>query len=182
MKVKRIQPPMKRLVFLSLYYVIGKNLPLGFYPLGRYFCGFRSLCLRHAIPFGSDNRIQREVSVSDGRNVSVGSRCQINQGVRLNNVQIGNDVLIGAYTLFLGNRHLTERTDIPMAQQGYVEAEQIKVEDDVWIGTRCIIMPGVHLHTGCIVGAGAVVTKDCEAFGVYGGVPAKLIKSRKPSS
>jgi len=173
---------MKRLVFLFLYYAVGKNLPLGFYPMGGFFCAFRSVCLRHAIPFGTNNRVQRDVSIADGTNVQIGSNCQINQGVRLNNVRIGDDVLIGADTLFLGNRHHTERTDIPMGQQGSEVCQPAQVDNDVWIGTRCIIMPAVRLHTGCIIGAGAVVTKDCEAFGVYAGVPARKIKTREPSS
>lgn len=39
-------------------------------------------------------------------------------------------------------------------------------------------MSGVNIADGCIIGAGAVVTKDTEAYCVYGGVPAKLIKRR----
>lgn len=52
------------------------------------------------------------------------------------------------------------------------------IGNDVWIGRRAIIMPGVSIGDGCIIGAGAVVTKDVPPFSVAGGVPAKVIKSR----
>lgn len=45
-----------------------------------------------------------------------------------------------------------------------------------WIGAGATILPGVTIGDGCIIGAGAVVTKDCKPDGIYGGVPAKLIR------
>lgn len=53
------------------------------------------------------------------------------------------------------------------------------IDNDVWIGTRAIIMPGVHIGTGAIIGAGAVVTKDVPDYAVIAGVPARIIKFRK---
>ena len=53
------------------------------------------------------------------------------------------------------------------------------IGDDVWIGRRAIIMPGVQIATGTVIGAGAVVTKDTEAFSIVGGVPAKAIGYRE---
>lgn len=62
-------------------------------------------------------------------------------------------------------------------QKGYITGKVV-LEDDVWIGYRAIILPGVTIHKGAVVGAGAVVTKDVEPFAVVGGVPAKVIKYR----
>lgn len=56
--------------------------------------------------------------------------------------------------------------------------QSIVIKNDVWIGTNAIIMPGVTLGNGCIVAAGAVVTKDVPDYAVVGGVPAKVIKYR----
>ena len=57
-------------------------------------------------------------------------------------------------------------------------AQPIVVEDNVWICARAIILPGVTLHTASVVGAGAVATKDVEAWSIVGGNPAKFIKKR----
>ncbi len=50
------------------------------------------------------------------------------------------------------------------------------IEDNVWIGCRCIILKGVRIGTGAIIAAGAVVTKDIPPHTVSGGVPAKVIR------
>lgn len=55
----------------------------------------------------------------------------------------------------------------------------VTIGNDVWIGMRSIIMPGVNIGDGSVIGAGAVVTKDVPAYAIVGGVPAKVIKYRK---
>ena len=57
--------------------------------------------------------------------------------------------------------------------------QPITIGDDVWIGRRVMLLPGVSIGKGAVIGAGAVVTKDVPEFAVVGGVPAKIIKWRK---
>ena len=52
------------------------------------------------------------------------------------------------------------------------------IGDDVWIGSRAIILQGVHVGTGAVVGAGAVVTKDVPPYAVVAGCPAKILRYR----
>lgn len=52
------------------------------------------------------------------------------------------------------------------------------IGNDVWIGARMIILPGVTIGTGAIIGAAAVVTKDVPDYAIVGGNPAKIIKFR----
>lgn len=52
----------------------------------------------------------------------------------------------------------------------------VVVEDGCWLGGNVTVLPGVTIKKGCIVGAGAVVTKDTEPDGLYAGIPAKRIK------
>lgn len=54
-----------------------------------------------------------------------------------------------------------------------------EVGQDVFVGARALILPGVNLGEGSVVGAGAVVTKDVEPWTVVGGNPAKFIKKRE---
>lgn len=53
----------------------------------------------------------------------------------------------------------------------------IRIGDGVWIGANAVVLPGVEIGDGCIIAAGSVVTKTCEANCLYGGNPAKKIKS-----
>lgn len=59
-----------------------------------------------------------------------------------------------------------------------VETRAVMIEDHVWIGTRAMIMPGVTLGRGCVVAAGAVVTRDVPPLAIVGGVPAKPVGQR----
>ena len=88
--------------------------------------------------------------------------------------------MMGPEVIIYTSGHKFDRTDIPMIDQGFTETEPVVIGNDVWIGRRVIIMLGVNIGDGCILGAGAVVTKDVPAYSVVGGVPARIIKSRAP--
>ena len=55
---------------------------------------------------------------------------------------------------------------------------QIKIGNDVWIGSSVTILGGVEIGDGAIIAAGAVVTNDVEPYTIVGGVPAKVIRKR----
>ena len=93
-------------------------------------------------------------------------------------LRIGENVMMGPDVTILSQTHNIERTDIPMGKQGMREAE-VSIGNDVWIGMRSIIMPGVKIGDGAVIGAGAVVTKDVPDYAIVGGVPARIIKYRK---
>lgn len=111
--------------------------------------------------------------ISIGSGSGLGVNCSVHGPLK-----IGNNVMMGPNVTILTHTHNIERTDIPMGQQGMRVAEVV-IRNDVWIGMRVIIMPGVKVGDGAVIGAGAVVTKDVPAFTVVGGVPAKIIKYRK---
>jgi len=55
------------------------------------------------------------------------------------------------------------------------------IGNDVWIGARVVVLPGVHIADGCVVGAGSVVTSSLgEPYGIYAGNPARLLRHRFP--
>lgn len=73
--------------------------------------------------------------------------------------------------IFYTTNHKTEKGKT-IIQQGF-EFGDIFVEDDVWIGARAIVLPGVTIKNGAVIGAGAVVTKDVEAYSIVGGLQGK---------
>ena len=91
---------------------------------------------------------------------------------------IGRDVMMGPYVMMLSGSHNFERLDIPMREQGAPDRRAIIIGDDVWIGAKTIILPGVCVGSHSIIGAGSVVTKDVAPYSIIGGSPAKLIKMR----
>ena len=120
------------------------------------------------------------------RNVRLTSKLSIDDesGIGKNSVvngpiTIGKNVMIGAELIVLTRNHCTKRTDIPMQYQGFTEPEAVRIGNDVWIGHRVIILPGVHIGNGCIIGAGAVVSKDIPDYSIAVGVPAQVKKIRQ---
>lgn len=75
--------------------------------------------------------------------------------------------------------HDFSRMDIPMDQQGWSKERPVVIEDDVWIGSRVTILPGVIVGRGCVIGASSVVTKSCPPYSVVAGNPAKVVRLRK---
>jgi len=90
-------------------------------------------------------------------------------------VSIGDDVLLGAGVQFHVSNHRYDNVALPISEQGYSKAKEIRVHNGAWIGTNSILL-GVTIGRNAVVGAGSVVTKDVEAYSVVGGVPAKEIK------
>lgn len=69
----------------------------------------------------------------------------------------------------------------PVTSQAMDEADVV-IGDDVWLGARVMVMPGVTIGDGAIIAAGAVVTKDIPAFAIAAGVPAKVVGERRLES
>ena len=93
---------------------------------------------------------------------------------------IGNYLMMGEDVVIIGGGHCFERTDIPMGEQPSKEKTSLFIDDDVWIGSRAIILPGCsRIGRGAIIGAGAVVTKDVPDYAIVGGNPAKILKYRR---
>ena len=108
-----------------------------------------------------------------GDHSGIGINCEV-----YGPVSIGKDVMMGPEVVIYTSGHKYDRLDVPMRMQGNTEAKPVVIEDDVWIGRRVIILPGVTIGKGCIIGAGAVVTKDIPPYSVAAGVPAKVVKVR----
>ena len=113
-------------------------------------------------------------SVQLGNYSGLGEHCRIH-----GKVIIGDYVMMGPDCVIYTRNYRFDRCDIPMCQQGFSPEKEVVIGNDVWIGGRVTIMPGVQIGSGAIIAAGAVVTKDVPDYAIVGGCPAKVIKYRK---
>lgn len=110
-----------------------------------------------------------------GNNVGIAQNCFIQ--VR-GQVSIGNQVILGPNVSLFSENHVFDNPDLPVSVQGETR-KGITIEDGVWIGSRATILDGVTIGKNSIVAAGSVVNKNVAPYSIVGGVPAKIIKSRK---
>jgi acetyltransferase-like isoleucine patch superfamily enzyme len=92
-------------------------------------------------------------------------------------VEIGNGCLIGPGCYITDANHGTAAGQSPMIQP--CECLPTIIEEEVWLGAKVIVLPGVRIGRGAVVGAGAVVTKNVEPFQIVAGIPARAIGERK---
>jgi acetyltransferase-like isoleucine patch superfamily enzyme len=113
--------------------------------------------------------------------VTVGDKSVLGRRVSINGYL---DIEIGASALFADDVYVSDFdhkfADLtrPIKDQGIAKA-RVRIERDVWIGTKVTVARGVVIGEGAVVGANAVVTRDLPAYSVSVGVPARVIKDRR---
>lgn len=113
--------------------------------------------------------------VSMGGPLTVGDGTYINYGASISShlgVSIGRNCLIGNYALVMDSDY---HDPVDRSRPG--PAAPITIEDDVWVGTRAMVLKGVRVGRGAVIAAGAIVTKDVPARTMVAGVPAKHLRS-----
>jgi acetyltransferase-like isoleucine patch superfamily enzyme len=115
-------------------------------------------------------------SFSIGANSGIGQYSFVGCG---GGVRIGRDVIMGQYVSFHTENHVYDDLRCPIIAQG-VYRRPIVIEDDVWIGVKATFLSGAHVGRGAIVAAGAVVRGNVPPYAIVGGVPARIIGTRKP--
>ena len=112
------------------------------------------------------------------RGMKIGKNSSIQPGVILdyshcNLITIGNNVTIAPQAYLLAHDASTKR------ELGYTKIGRIDIKDNVFIGSRALIMPGVTIGEGSIVSAGSVVTRDVKPNTIVAGNPAREIISKE---
>jgi maltose O-acetyltransferase len=131
-------------------------------------------------PGGEQTYVEHHVFIGGPGRVKFGKSCQINENTFIQEADIGSYVMIAPNVAIISSMHNHARLDIPMIFQGTATDRKVVIEDDVWLGRNVVVMPGVTIGRGSIVAAGAVVTGDVPEYTVVGGVPARVIRDRRP--
>jgi len=145
-----------------------------------------------------NNKLYKNVSFSNSRigfgtyigknsylvNSSIGRYCSIAENVK---IIVGNHPtsnFVSTHPAFFSSRKQAGFSYVKesiYAENNFVESDSnfsLCVGNDVWIGADVKILEGVTIGDGVIVATGAVVIHDLEPYTIYGGVPAKNIKTR----
>lgn len=119
--------------------------------------------------------VRCELVASRGARLEIGPRTWVGYGCSIaaqRSIRIGADCHLGPYTNILDNDY----HDV-YDHQVKPESRPVVIGDNVWIGTRVIILPGVTIGDGAVIGAGAVVTRDVPPRSVAAGNPARVLRT-----
>ena len=116
--------------------------------------------------------------VKIGKKTDIGCNTIISS---VSGINIGRSVLIAGNCYIGGGRYTADSIETPIMEQGLYSLGPVIIGDDVWLGAGSIVIDGVRIGNGCIIGAGAVVTKNLPDYAVAIGVPAQVIKIRTDS-
>ncbi|MDE0582109.1 acyltransferase [Planococcus sp. A6] len=164
---------MRKKMWKLILFTVGSLFPTSYYPLGDVGKKFRYFCASRVVEeIGENVNIERgsiiQNSLKIGDNSGIGVKCV------LGDVVIGKNVMMGPECLIYSTNHYFDKKSLSF--HGKTESKPVVIEDNVWIGARAIILPGVNIGKGAIVGAGSIVTKNVPPYSIAAGNPAKIVK------
>lgn len=156
---------------------------------------------------GKDVRISDKASIYGASRIHLGDHVRIDDFCVLSagagGIEIGNHVHIAVYTSLIGAGrivlqdfcNLSSRVSVYSSSDDYsgefmtnpmvpaeftgVTSAPVIFEQHVIVGSSSVILPGVRLSEGVAIGALSLVNRDCAAFGIYAGQPARRLKERR---
>jgi acetyltransferase-like isoleucine patch superfamily enzyme len=136
------------------------------------------------VSIGDDTIVCGRIGIAGSRNaqrkLQIGASCMINDGCRFDTgspITIGDRVYLGHDVTVLTTTHDIGPHDKRCLG---VRSEAVSIGAGTWIGTRALILPGVHVGAGCVIAAGAVVTESVPEDTLVGGVPAHVLRRLGP--
>ncbi len=150
---------------------------------------------------GSGVQCKRGVRNGQSGRIEIESTCTLSQGVVLDawggSITIAKNVFLGEYVVIYGHggveigddtliamhcRILSSNHTLPSAGTKIRDCPDVllptKIGRDVWLGAGVTVLGGVAIGDGCVVAAGAVVTKDMPPYSIAMGVPARVVRTR----
>lgn len=183
-KLRKIEPIIKVLIAISKIFPISIRRKM--FILFRGMTGNVGLLIRYILlktiakSCGNNVSCHPNVYIFKPENLSLGSNISIHPMCYIEasgDIDIGNDVSIAHGTTIMSETHLYENNYIPIVDQG-IALKKVLIKDNVWIGAKVTILCGITIHSGSIIGANSVVTKNVPHNTIVGGAPARIIKYR----
>lgn len=146
------------------------------------FYGYAHVEERRLLTTGPGLRMSPSTSLRNGERITLGAEVHIGErsciwaGNTSGAIRLGDNVLLGPEVMITASNYGVE-WGTPVMHQPTVETDVV-IGDDVWLGTRVTVLPGVRIGKGAVVGAGAVVTGDLPEGCIAVGVPAKVVSWR----
>lgn len=167
-------PTIKQRLYLAFYNYFVKYLPPKSFIINfgqdklRQFC-IRRICRHVGQDIYIDDQVNLSFDLSIGDNSGIGSRGHV-----CGKVTIGNNVLIAPDLIVYTVNHNFRDSSKTIISQGSAPEAPVVIGNDVWIGRRVIILPGVTIGDGAVIGAGAVVAKDVPPYTIAVGNPIQF--------
>jgi maltose O-acetyltransferase len=173
---------LRRIIAAAMYYAFARYLPPSNVITGGLWRRLRAWLVRAFILEGGSNLdISRMVYLGFGRGIRIGDNSGLGAGAELHGpLTIGSNVMISPAVLIHTRNHEFSDTKIPINAQGYRAPRLVTIEDDVWVGARVIILPGVTIGRGSVVGAGTVLSRSVPPYSIVAGNPGRAVRSRLP--
>jgi acetyltransferase-like isoleucine patch superfamily enzyme len=115
--------------------------------------------------------------------LEIGAHVEISNGCVISShhagTRIGDDCLIGPNVSIIGNNYRYDRLDVPIRLQEKVSPKGIRIGDNVWLGSGCVILDGADIGSGTIVTPNSVVSHPLPENSIAQGNPAKVIFKRR---
>lgn len=114
--------------------------------------------------------------------LTIGSHCSFgayNHITCTNKVTIGDNLLTGKWVTITDNSHgATDYASLQIEpiRRPIVSKGPVTIGNNVWIGDKATILPGVNIGDGAVIAANCVVTKDVPAYCVVAGNPGRVMK------
>ena len=130
----------------------------------------------HGTRISSFVKIKANGPLHIGAEVSIGTNCFISADA--GELSIGDYCMIGSNSSIVGNNYLYDRLDIPTCQQEKT-SKGIKIGNNVWLGSGCVILDGTHIRDGAIITPNSVVSTDIPENAIAQGNPAAVVFTRR---
>ncbi len=141
--------------------------------------GFRFPRTLH-MKVGEGTKINDHVSIGAGERFKIGKNSLILSQTSIDctgGVVIGSATQIGRNNEIYSHKHQVTKKDVSVLEAAE-ELAPVRIGDDVMFFSNVKLMPGVQVENGVVALNSALLSKNCEAYGIYGGVPAKKVSER----